>query len=83
MSDPKVKAAYNALESAYADLRTVLDARTEAGRTQAQIAERMGTTASAIARFEASLITDKHSPTVNTLIKYTTACQKKLRILLT
>ncbi|KXV15651.1 XRE family transcriptional regulator [Caballeronia megalochromosomata] len=80
LSNPKVKAAYDALEPKYSELEVLLLARKEAGLTQGQIAERMGTTASAVARLEASLASEKHSPSVATLRKYVTACGKTLRI---
>ena len=48
-------------------LDALLRARQEAGLTQAQVAERMGTQAPAIARLERALATGKHSPSVATL----------------
>ncbi|MXN77188.1 helix-turn-helix domain-containing protein [Burkholderia sp. 4701] len=75
-----VKAAYDALEDEYTALRAILSARREAGLTQAQIAERMGTTASAVSRLEASLSSEKHSPSFATLRKYAAACGKRLVI---
>ena len=63
-------------EGALLDL--LLKARQEAGLTQAQVAERMGTQAPAIARLERALATGKHSPSVATLRKYAEACGKEL-----
>lgn len=77
---PEVKAAYDALEEEYAALHVLLAARQEAGLTQAQIAERMDTTASAVSRLEASLANEKHSPSFATIRKYAAACGKKLVI---
>jgi DNA-binding XRE family transcriptional regulator len=77
---PDVKAAYDALQDEYTALRAILEIRREAGLTQAQIAERMGTTASAVSRLEASLSSEKHSPSFATLRKYAAACGKKLVI---
>ncbi|SIT81421.1 helix-turn-helix domain-containing protein [Mycetohabitans sp. B4] len=79
-ADPTFKAAYDALEEEYAALHALLAARREAGLTQAQIAERMGTTASAVSRLEASLASEKHSPSFATMRKYAAACGKKLVI---
>ncbi|SDG48239.1 helix-turn-helix domain-containing protein [Paraburkholderia phenazinium] len=79
-ADPEFKQAYDALEDEYAALRVILSARKDAGLTQAQIAERMGTTASAISRLEASLTSEKHSPSFSTLRKYAAACGKRLVI---
>lgn len=80
LASPSVKAAYDALEDEYTALRAILSARREAGLTQAQIAERMGTTASAVSRLEASLSSERHSPSFATLRKYAAACGKKLVI---
>jgi DNA-binding XRE family transcriptional regulator len=82
LSNPRTKAAYDALEPKYAAIHALLGARQEAGLTQAQVAERMGTTASAVARLEASLVSEKHSPSLSTLRKYADACGKTLWILL-
>lgn len=59
-------------------LDALLKARQEAGLTQAQVAERMGTMASAVARLERALATGKHSPSIATLRKYIKACGKSL-----
>ncbi len=61
-------------------LDILLKARLEAGLSQAQVAERMGTQASAVARLERALATGKHSPSLTTLRKYAQACGKKLSI---
>jgi len=63
-------------ESALLD--ALLKARQNAGLTQAQVAERMGTQAPAVARLERALATGKHSPSVATLRKYVKACGKRL-----
>ncbi|MBF3415609.1 helix-turn-helix domain-containing protein [Burkholderia pseudomallei] len=75
-----VRAVYDALEDEYSALRAILAARQEAGLTQAQVAERMGTTASAVSRLEASLSSERHSPSFATLRKYAAACGKRLVI---
>jgi DNA-binding XRE family transcriptional regulator len=59
-------------------LDALLKARQKAGLTQAQVAERMGTQAPAVARLERSLATGKHSPSIATLRKYATACGRSL-----
>ena len=58
----------------------MLDARLAAGLTQADVAKRMGTTVSAVSRLEASLRSEKHSPSYATLKKYAHACGKKLLV---
>ena len=59
-------------------LDALLKARQDAGLSQAQVAERMGTHAPAVARLERSLATGKHSPSLETLRKYADACGKRL-----
>ncbi len=78
LAKPGVKKAYDALEEEYSTLHVMLDARLAAGLTQADVAERMGTTVSAISRLESSLRSEKHSPSCTTLRKYAQACGKKL-----
>ncbi|WP_348755324.1 helix-turn-helix domain-containing protein [uncultured Aquincola sp.] len=68
-------------EGALLDL--LLKAREEAGLSQAQVAERMGTHAPAVARLERALATGKHSPSLATLRKYAQACGKTLSLYLT
>jgi transcriptional regulator with XRE-family HTH domain len=59
-------------------LDTLLKARYEAGLTQADVAQRMGTLPPAVARLERSLATGKHSPTIATVRQYAKACGKTL-----
>ena len=79
MRRPGVKAEVERIEREEgALLDALLKARHAAGLSQADVAERMGTQAPAIARLERSLATGKHSPSVATLRKYANACGKKL-----
>lgn len=79
MQRPGVRAEVEKLErEESALLDALLKARQAAGLTQAQVAERMGTQAPAVARLERSLATGKHSPSVATLRKYAKACGKRL-----
>ena len=59
-------------------LDQLLKARHDAGLTQAQVAERMGTQAPSVARLERSLATGRHSPSLATLRKYAQACGREL-----
>nr|WP_244158405.1 helix-turn-helix transcriptional regulator [Caballeronia fortuita] len=81
-TDPAFRAAYDALEEEYAALHVLLCARRDAGLTQAEVADRMGTTAAAVARLEGAIVRQTHSPTFQTLKKYAKACGKSLRITL-
>jgi len=58
----------------------LIEARVEAGLTQAQVAERMGTKAPAVARLESALVTGKHSPSIATLQKYAAAVGKRVEL---
>ncbi|QTR50315.1 helix-turn-helix domain-containing protein [Candidatus Thiothrix anitrata] len=79
MSRPGVRAEVERIEQEETELLDqLLKTRLDAGLTQAQLAERMGTQASAIARLERSLATGKHSPSVATLRRYIRACGKHL-----
>lgn len=79
MQRPGVKVEVERIErEESALLDALLKARQEAGLTQAEVAERMGTQAPAVARLERSLATGKHSPSVATLRKYVKACGKRL-----
>jgi transcriptional regulator with XRE-family HTH domain len=76
-----VKAEYDRLNEEFAFLDEFLKARSDAGVTQAEIAERIGTTQSAIARLESGK--GKHSPSLATLQKYAQAlgCRIELRLI--
>lgn len=79
MRRPGVRAEVERLKrEEFALLDALLKARQEAGLTQAQVAERMGTQAPSVARLERALATGKHSPSVATLRKYVKACGKRL-----
>ena len=76
---PGVRAEVDRLErEESALLDALLKARQDAELTQAQVAERMGTQAPAVARLERALATGKHSPSVATLRKYVKACGRRL-----
>ena len=63
-------------------LREMLRARRDAGLSQADIAERMGTKAPAITRLESSLTSGRPSPSIATLKKYAEAvgCNLEIRL---
>jgi transcriptional regulator with XRE-family HTH domain len=80
---PEVQAAYDALGVEVGVLRQMLQARTDAGLTQAQVAERMGTKGPAVSRLESALSTGRHSPSLATLRKYAAAvgCRLEVRLI--
>ncbi len=75
-----VKAEYDKLAEEFQFLDEFLKARAAAGVTQAEVAERIGTTQSAVARLESG--GGKHSPSIATLQKYAHAlgCRLELRL---
>lgn len=64
------KEAYDALELEYQLAREMLKARSRANLTQDAVAEKMGTTKSAVSRLESAT---KHTPSLATLKRYAEA----------
>jgi transcriptional regulator with XRE-family HTH domain len=69
LANRKVKAAYDALGPEFELARELLAARTRAGLTQAEVARRMRTTQSAVARMESG----RRAPSLNSLRRYAKA----------
>ena len=82
LSNQEVKAEYDSLEKEFSLFEELLKARTVAGLTQAQVAERMGTKTPAIARLESGGGNKKHSPSLSTLQKYAQAvgCHVEIKL---
>ena len=74
----EVKSQYEEQGDEYALLDEFLKARADQGLTQAQVAEKIGTTQSAVARMESGR--GKHSPSLATLSKYAEALGCKLEV---
>ena len=72
--------AYDVLEDEFAALAMLLQARKDAGMTQAEVAAKMGVSQPVLARIESSLGSHKHAPSLETLRKYAIACGKRLVI---
>lgn len=79
MKDPAFRAEYDRLDEEFSLLDELLAARKAAGLTQEQVAERMGTKQTSIARLETGL-TSGHLPSMTMLKKYARAVGKKLQI---
>ena len=75
MKNPEFKKEYDALEEEFALINELLAARTRAKLTQAQVARRMGTSQSAVARLESG-----RSPSLASLRKYARATGSKVQI---
>lgn len=72
MANPETKAIYERKHREIEIALLMREAREKARLTQNDVAERMHTTRSAIARLE-SLGTGRHSPSIETLLKYAQA----------
>src|SRR3982750_3436729 len=69
--------AYDALELSYQVAGQMLRARSRAGLTQDAVAERMGTTKSAVSRLESA---GKQAPSLATLKRYASAVGCELQV---
>lgn len=78
LSRPDVRREYDALAEEFELLDQILKARAEAGLTQAELAERIGTTQSAVARMETAI--GRHSPSLATLKRYAAALGYRLQV---
>lgn len=76
MKDPKYKAEYETLEDEFQLVRTLIEARVSAGLTQTQLAQRMKTSQSYVARFESGEL----KPTTLQLKRLAKATGTRLKI---
>ncbi len=73
LADREVRGAYDALADEFDLARELIAARVRAGLTQAEVAARMGTTQSVVARLESGA----QMPSVNTLLKFAKATRSR------
>lgn len=78
LGNAEVKAEFDHQADEFSLLDEFLKARAAHGLTQAQVAEKIGTTQSAVARMESG--SGKHSPSLATLSKYADALGCKLEV---
>jgi ribosome-binding protein aMBF1 (putative translation factor) len=76
LKDPEVRAEYDRLGPIFAVVGEMVEARQAAGLTQAEIAGRMGTSQSVIARLENA----RHMPTFDMVARYAAAIGRRLDI---
>ena len=74
MKDPEYRKEYDALEDEFAIAKALIKARSAAGLTQDQVARRMKTSRSFIARLESGRV----FPSTRTLQRYATATGHRL-----
>ena len=76
LADPEVKAEYDRLGPIFAVVGEMIEARRAAGLTQADIAARMGTSQSVVARLEQT----RHMPTFAMVARYAAAIDQRIDI---
>jgi transcriptional regulator with XRE-family HTH domain len=76
MKDPAYRKEYDALEDEFALILAVAKARRRAGLSQAQLAKRMKTTQSTVARLESG----RGRPSTRTLSRFAKATGHRLKI---
>ena len=79
LADPETKREYDALAPEFEFSTELLRARLRAGLSQAELAERMGTSQSAIARLESG----QTLPSTKTLLRFAEATKSKVELRLT
>lgn len=76
MENPEFRAEYDKADAEFRLIEALVQARTQARLSQAELARRLGTTQSAIARLEGGGV----SPTLSTLRRYAEATGTRLEI---
>lgn len=76
MNDPEFRAEYSKADADCSIVEALIRARYEAKLSQAEVAKRIGTTQSAVARLEGGTI----SPSISTLQRYAAATGTKLHL---
>lgn len=76
MREPAYRAVYEAQSAEFGLARTLIEARSRAGLTQQQLAVRMNTTQSVIARLESGRV----QPSTQTLRRFAEATGTRLKI---
>ena len=69
LADPETRAEYDAMANEFKMARELTAARSRAGLTQGEVAERMGTTQSVVARLESG----RRAPSMRTVQRYAQA----------
>jgi ribosome-binding protein aMBF1 (putative translation factor) len=76
MKNPDFRREYDEADTEYTIIEALIRARNDANLSQAELAEKLGTTQSAVARLEGGGV----SPTLSTLRRYAAATGNKLRL---
>ena len=75
-NDPEFRKVYDALEPEFAVARQLITARNRAGLSQAEVARRMGTTQSSVARLESG----QRLPAMSSIRKYASAIGHRMEL---
>ena len=76
LADPQAQAEYERLGPIVAVVGEMVDARQSAGLTQAELARRMGTSQSVVARLENA----RHMPTFDLMSRYAQALDRRIEV---
>ncbi len=76
MGDPAYREAYEALDGEFALAAAIIEARARSGLTQEQVAQRMNTTQTVVARLESG----RSKPSTRTLERFAKATGARLKI---
>ena len=75
MQNPPFKAAYDALEQEFSIAQALVDARSKAGMTQADVAKKLGVSQPVIARMESG-----RNISIKSITRYATAVGRPIRL---
>jgi DNA-binding XRE family transcriptional regulator len=76
LNDPEYKKAYTELEGEFLVAKALIEARKSANLTQEQVAERMGTTQSVVARMESG----NPLPSLKSVVRYAAAVNSRIEL---
>lgn len=76
MKDPAFRAEYDRLKPEFALALALIEARAKAGLTQTEVAKKMGTTQSVVARIESG----QNPPNLKTLERYANAVGRRIQV---
>jgi len=75
MTDPEFKSAYDALEQEFSIAQALIDARSAAGMTQAEVAKKLGVSQPVVARMESG-----RNISIKSIARYATAVGRPIRL---
>lgn len=76
MKDPAFRVEYDRLKPEFALALALIEARAKAGLTQTEVAKKMGTTQSVVARIESG----QNPPNLKTLERYANAVGRRIQV---